>query len=62
MLALDVDRVGMVRGRGGKGGAEDQYVNDTSRRRFSLDKKNDDESLSGTKANPRDRSSLLRRR
>lgn len=27
-LALDVDPVGMVRGRGGKGGAEDQYVND----------------------------------
>ena len=27
-LALDVDPIGMVRGRGGKGGAEDQYVND----------------------------------
>ena len=27
-LALDVDPVGMVRGRGGRGGAEDQYVND----------------------------------
>lgn len=27
-LLLDVDPVGMVRGRGGKGGAEDQYVND----------------------------------
>jgi 3' terminal RNA ribose 2'-O-methyltransferase Hen1 len=27
-LALDVDPVGMVRGRGGKGGVEDQYVND----------------------------------
>jgi 3' terminal RNA ribose 2'-O-methyltransferase Hen1 len=27
-LALDVDPVGMVRGRGGKGGPEDQYVND----------------------------------
>jgi 3' terminal RNA ribose 2'-O-methyltransferase Hen1 len=27
-LMLDVDPVGMVRGRGGKGGAEDQYVND----------------------------------
>jgi len=27
-LALDVDPVGMVRGRGGKAGAEDQYVND----------------------------------
>jgi 3' terminal RNA ribose 2'-O-methyltransferase Hen1 len=27
-LVLDVDPVGMVRGRGGKGGAEDQYVND----------------------------------
>ena len=27
-LALDVDPVSMVRGRGGKGGAEDQYVND----------------------------------
>ena len=27
-ILLDVDPVGMVRGRGGKGGAEDQYVND----------------------------------
>ena len=27
-VLLDVDPVGMVRGRGGKGGAEDQYVND----------------------------------
>ena len=27
-LLLDVDPVGMVRGRGGRGGAEDQYVND----------------------------------
>jgi 3' terminal RNA ribose 2'-O-methyltransferase Hen1 len=27
-VVLDVDPVGMVRGRGGKGGAEDQYVND----------------------------------
>ena len=27
-LALDVDPVGMVRGRRGQGGAEDQYVND----------------------------------
>lgn len=27
-LALNVDPVGMVRGRGGKSGAEDQYVND----------------------------------
>jgi 3' terminal RNA ribose 2'-O-methyltransferase Hen1 len=27
-LTLDIDPVGMVRGRGGKGGAEDQYVND----------------------------------
>jgi 3' terminal RNA ribose 2'-O-methyltransferase Hen1 len=27
-LLLDVDPVAMVRGRGGKGGAEDQYVND----------------------------------
>ena len=27
-IALDVDPVGIVRGRGGKGGAEDQYVND----------------------------------
>ena len=27
-IVLDVDPVGMVRGRGGKGGAEDQYVND----------------------------------
>lgn len=27
-LVLDVDPVGMVRGREGKGGAEDQYVND----------------------------------
>jgi hypothetical protein len=27
-LALDVDPVGIVRGRGGKGGAEAQYVND----------------------------------
>jgi 3' terminal RNA ribose 2'-O-methyltransferase Hen1 len=27
-LFLDVDPVGMVRGRGGKAGAEDQYVND----------------------------------
>lgn len=27
-ILLDVDSVGMVRGRGGKGGAEDQYVND----------------------------------
>jgi 3' terminal RNA ribose 2'-O-methyltransferase Hen1 len=27
-VTLDVDPVGMVRGRGGKGGAEDQYVND----------------------------------
>ena len=31
-ILLDVDPVGMVRGRGGKGGAEDQYVND--RREF----------------------------
>ena len=27
-IVLDVDPVGMVRGRSGKGGAEDQYVND----------------------------------
>jgi 3' terminal RNA ribose 2'-O-methyltransferase Hen1 len=27
-ILLEVDPVGMVRGRGGKGGAEDQYVND----------------------------------
>ena len=27
-VLLDVDPVGIVRGRGGKGGAEDQYVND----------------------------------
>jgi 3' terminal RNA ribose 2'-O-methyltransferase Hen1 len=27
-VLLDVDPVGMVRGRGGRGGAEDQYVND----------------------------------
>ena len=27
-IVLDVDPVGMVRGRGGKGGGEDQYVND----------------------------------
>jgi 3' terminal RNA ribose 2'-O-methyltransferase Hen1 len=27
-ILLDVDPVGIVRGRGGKGGAEDQYVND----------------------------------
>ena len=27
-ILLDVDPVGMVRGRGGRGGAEDQYVND----------------------------------
>src|SRR5512132_3789615 len=27
-VLLDVDPVGMVRGRGGKGGAEEQYVND----------------------------------
>src|SRR5262249_19941010 len=27
-VTLDVDPVGMVRGRGGKGGAEDHYVND----------------------------------
>src|SRR5262245_42237983 len=27
-VLLDVDPVGMVRGRGGKGGREDQYVND----------------------------------
>ncbi len=27
-ILLDVDPVGMVRGRTGKGGAEDQYVND----------------------------------
>jgi 3' terminal RNA ribose 2'-O-methyltransferase Hen1 len=27
-VLLDVDPVGLVRGRGGKGGAEDQYVND----------------------------------
>jgi hypothetical protein len=27
-LLLDVDPIGMVRGRDGKGGAEDQYVND----------------------------------
>jgi 3' terminal RNA ribose 2'-O-methyltransferase Hen1 len=27
-ILLDVDRVAMVRGRGGKSGAEDQYVND----------------------------------
>jgi 3' terminal RNA ribose 2'-O-methyltransferase Hen1 len=27
-VLLDVDPVGMVRGRGGKGGVEDQYVND----------------------------------
>ena len=27
-VLLDVDPVGMVRGRGSKGGAEDQYVND----------------------------------
>ena len=27
-IVLDVDPVGMVRGRGGKGAAEDQYVND----------------------------------
>jgi 3' terminal RNA ribose 2'-O-methyltransferase Hen1 len=27
-VLLDIDPVGMVRGRGGKGGAEDQYVND----------------------------------
>ena len=27
-ILLDVDPVGMVRGRGGKGGPEDQYVND----------------------------------
>ena len=27
-VLLDVDPVGMVRGRGGKGGAENQYVND----------------------------------
>src|SRR5829696_855346 len=27
-VLLDADPVGMVRGRGGKGGAEDQYVND----------------------------------
>jgi 3' terminal RNA ribose 2'-O-methyltransferase Hen1 len=27
-IILDVDPVGIVRGRGGKGGAEDQYVND----------------------------------
>jgi 3' terminal RNA ribose 2'-O-methyltransferase Hen1 len=27
-IVIDVDPVGMVRGRGGKGGGEDQYVND----------------------------------
>src|SRR5215208_3571482 len=27
-VLLDIDPVGMARGRGGKGGAEDQYVND----------------------------------
>src|SRR5262249_61580793 len=27
-VLLDIDPVGMVRGRGGKGGVEDQYVND----------------------------------
>ena len=27
-VLLDVDPVGIVRGRGGKGGVEDQYVND----------------------------------
>jgi len=27
-VLIDVDPVGIVRGRGGKGGAEDQYVND----------------------------------
>ena len=27
-ILIDVDPVGMVRGRSGKGGAEDQYVND----------------------------------
>ncbi len=33
-VLLDVDPVGMVRGRGGKGGAEDQYVNDRPVRRL----------------------------